>query len=186
MYTDPVTLEALTEPLLASDGYTYNAPTLAEIVTNDAWHRSPITAEVLRPWAYPNALISAHLGCATPPPTRLYDGALQPCIMPPDGRLLCLGLPGELSCAEEIARHGLRLPAERMLLLAKARRDGPTGQDVLMHAPCPDSMRADLSALSTLFGLQKLVHNWWCLSDAVLQWADGSGSTVEAWWQERA
>ena len=183
MYTDPVTLEAFVEPLLASDGYTYNAATLGDIVAADTWCRSPITGEVLRPWAYPNALISAHLGCATPPATLLYPEASNPHITPPDGRLLCMGLPADLGCDEEIVRHGLRLPAERILLVAKLRRDGPSHQDVLMHPPCPDSMRASLHALSNLFGLTRLVHNWWCLSTALLQWEDGTGDTVEDWWQ---
>ena len=180
-YTDPVTFDALTRPLLASDGYTYNASTLEQLMGMDAWHRSPLTKEVLRPWAFPNAIVSTSMGVPVMAATRLYDEE-DPTLLPIDGRPVCLGLPQELTCDEEIKRHMLGLPPERIMLVAKLWRDGPSHTDMLMHPPCPDCMRTDMDTLAKLFGLNRLVPNPWCLSTAVLQWA-GVHTTVEAWWQ---
>jgi hypothetical protein len=117
------------------------------------------------------------------PATRLYDDE-DPTLLPADGRPLWLGLPKELTCDDEIKRHMLGLPSERIMLVAKLWRDGPSHTDMLMHPPCPDSMRADTDSLAKLFGLHRLVPNTWCLSTAVLQWEDVS-TTVEAWWQQQ-
>ena len=179
MFLDPISCEVLNMPVLASDGYTYNVSTLQQVVAADVWRRSPITMEVLRPWAYPNAIVSHRLGCpVVENPVLLFPESCGT-VIPKDGRLAVLGLPPELSCEEDIIRHSLYLPREPVLLTVILRRDGPSRQDVLMHPPCADSMRDRTLALAQLFGVNKLVNNPWCLTTAVL---DVNGSvSVEDW-----
>jgi hypothetical protein len=179
MFLDPISSEVLTVPVLASDGYTYNLETLRQVVKADAWHRSPITMEVLRPWAYPNALVSNRLGCIIVKEATLLFPEHCGTILPKDGRLAILGLPAELSCEEDIIRHGLHLPREPVMLTVILRRDGPSRQDVLMHPPCADAMRPRILALAKLFGVDKLVTNPCCLTTAVLD--VGGGIAVEDW-----
>ncbi len=62
---DPVTDEPLDDPVVASDGYTYNLSTLEKWLSKDALRRSPMTREVLRPHVY-------HL--AGGPPSKVYRG----------------------------------------------------------------------------------------------------------------
>lgn len=62
---DPITDEPLEDPVVASDGYTYNLSTLERWLSKDSLRRSPMTREVLRPHAY-------HL--AGGPPSRIYHG----------------------------------------------------------------------------------------------------------------
>jgi hypothetical protein len=179
MFLDPISAEVLTAPVLASDGYTYNVSTLQQVVQADVWHRSPITMEVLRPWAYPNALVSQRLGCpVVENPVLLFP---ENCgtVIPKDGRLAVLGLPAELSCEEDIIRHGLYIPREPVMLTVILRRDGPSRQDVLMHPPCADSMRHRVLEVARLFGVDKLVTNPWCLSTGVLD--VNGGVSVEDW-----
>lgn len=173
-------MDVLTEPLLASDGYTYNASTLVRLMDTDEWHKSPVTGEVLREWAYPNVLVSQHLGCAVMPPMRLYTDVDT--VLPSTGKPFILGLPTELSAEDEIARHALRLPAEPIVFMAKLSKSGPGQRHVFMHPPCPEAMRADTRALAILFGYDAFVTNPWCVSTAVLQFGSSRRLTVEAWW----
>lgn len=62
---DPITDEPLVNPVVASDGYTYNLTTLETWVNKDKLRRSPITREVLRPHVY-------HLEGGTP--SHIYRG----------------------------------------------------------------------------------------------------------------
>jgi hypothetical protein len=179
MFLDPISTDVLTEPMLTSDGYTYNVSTLLQVVQADAWHRSPITMEVLRPWAYPNALVSQRLGCPVMEKPVLLFPENCGTVLPRDGRLVVLGLPEELSCEEDIIRHRLYIPREPVMLTVILRRDGPTRQDVLMHPPCADSMRDSMLALAQLFGVDRLVNNPWCLTTAVLD--IHGGVSVEDW-----
>lgn len=179
MFLDPISCDVLTVPVLASDGYTYNLSTLEQVIKADPWHRSPITMEVLRPRAYPNALVSDRLGCVALKHSTLLFPEHCGTVLPKDGRLVILGLPAELSCEEDIIRHGLYLPREPVMLTVILRRDGPSRQDVLMHPPCADTMRPRILALAKLFGADKLVTNACCLTTAVLD--VHGGVTVEDW-----
>lgn len=49
---DPITDEPLEDPVVASDGYTYNLSTLEQWLSKDTLRRSPMTREVLRPHVY--------------------------------------------------------------------------------------------------------------------------------------
>lgn len=62
---DPITDEPLKDPVVASDGYTYNLSTLETWLSKDALRRSPMTREVLRPHVY-------HL--SGNPPSKVYHG----------------------------------------------------------------------------------------------------------------
>lgn len=54
LFNDPISLETFKDPVVASDGYTYEFEMLKEHVKNDPQRRSPITKEVLRPLVYTN------------------------------------------------------------------------------------------------------------------------------------
>jgi len=179
---DPISLDDFTCPVLASDGYTYNADTLLTSMESDAWHRSPITGEILRPLAFPNRLVSEWVGCIpVHEPVCLYD--TDAC--PPDGREVTFGLAQVLSCEDEITRHGWFLPGGAPISLqVTLRRDGPTRRDVLMHPPCPDVMRDDFTKLAGLFGIDRMVDNPWCLTTARLT-VNGTCSSVENWWLQK-
>lgn len=55
LFNDPISLEPFKDPVVASDGYTYEFEMLKKHVQNDPQRRSPITKEVLRPLVYTNS-----------------------------------------------------------------------------------------------------------------------------------
>jgi len=54
---DPITCTELEEPYLASDGITYSRRSIEQAMLADAWHRSPVTGEILRAKCFRNYLI---------------------------------------------------------------------------------------------------------------------------------
>jgi len=184
MFHDPISGEEFTDPFLASDGYTYNGDTLCAAIASDPWHRSPMTREVLRAWAYPNNLVAAKLGCVQSVPLLLFDegGGGANCI-PKSGRPLLIGLPEVLSCDDEIVRHGWFLPPVPIVLTARLQPGDGGDLDTLMHPPCPDTMASDFHALANLFRVHRLVSNPSSLTTAVLGFGGAiEPVTVEDWW----
>ena len=54
MFNDPITLEPMKDPVIASDGHTYDYESLTTWMEKNPHRRSPITKEVLRPYVYAN------------------------------------------------------------------------------------------------------------------------------------
>ena len=177
---DPITAEEFTMPMLASDGYTYNLDTLLRC--EDGWHLSPITGEVLRPWLYPNTLAATHtsLDASSMKPYKLYDDE-DIMIMPPNGRIVAVGLPVILGVTEVMARRAWNFPIVTIKLTFKMLRKDAEKPFLLMHPPCADSMRADIQLLAKLFGIDEFVTNPWCLTTALLC-VEGVVYTCEEWY----
>lgn len=189
MLTDPVTKEILCDPYLASDGETYSRDTLLKAMAADPWHRSPVTYEVLRPYAFPNKFVADILQALygsvhTCPNTgglglQLYEpcaGAI------PGARNITWHMPKLLSAEDTIVRRRFGLPDTGFELHAIVHRD-VAGMDWLMFPPCAVDMRADVLALAKAVGASKMVQNPWCLSGALVR-VDSSShqKQVEEWW----
>lgn len=72
---DPITLEDIRDPVLASDGHTYEWSSLKEWVATKDHRTSPLTLEVLRPIVYVNKAACQALGLRPRGPLcrRLYS-----------------------------------------------------------------------------------------------------------------
>ena len=71
---DPITMDDMRDPVLASDGHTYEWASLAEWVASKDHRTSPITREVLRPLVYVNKAMCQALSIVpkTPFTRKLY------------------------------------------------------------------------------------------------------------------
>jgi len=179
---DPVSLDAFFMPVLASDGHTYSADSLAQSMAADPWHRSPVTGEVLRATLYPNLFVAEYLGCE---PGRGGDmftecGSGNIRDLPLDGELRVLSLPVVLDVARARIRCLLDLPADTATTLTLRLRRAHGGL-VLMHPPCANNMQEGTLAVAKLFGLDGDVANPRCLATAVIESAPTlPAQTVEA------
>lgn len=71
MFNDPITLEPIKDPVIASDGHTYDYESLCMWMEKNPHRQSPITKEVLRPYVYANLQMLEFLRTkATKPPCR--------------------------------------------------------------------------------------------------------------------
>jgi hypothetical protein len=182
LFTCPITLDVLENPVLASDGETYSEAALVQAMQADPWHRSPVTGEVLRRVAYPNTFVAAlligqntNLDCKVPTSGVELFAARS---LPPDGRLVTWTVPALLSAKDTLVRRKFGLPDEAFSVTAAIKRDSSTGLDWLMHPPAYAQARADILDLARLLGVQHSVQNPWCLTLAKLD----TGKTVEDIW----
>lgn len=67
---DPISLEEFKDPVVASDGKTYEFSALRSWVIRDKFRRSPLTMEVLRPEVFVNRDLCSHLGLVPRRPYR--------------------------------------------------------------------------------------------------------------------
>lgn len=186
---DPITKEVLSEPVLCSDGYTYSYQTIVHAMQEDGWHRSPITREVLRPFAVPNVDAEAKLYPDAKPLqferqllplwnpllTRVPGDCIELSVRlpttwtyPQTTALLACGLdvlsmtPEARLCFRCIMEHGLRI----------------------MAPPPPEEAWDDcVHACTALFG-KGTFANPWCLGGATVE-LDGSPMhkcAVEVFW----
>jgi len=175
---DPITLEPYARPILASDGETYSLDALLEAMRADPWHRSPVTGEVLRQWAFPNQLVAGFTACE---PCMAPEMLFADDHLPDDGRELSWTLPVLVSAAEAVVRRLWRLPVASVRLTARVRRDH-NGSDWLMHPPCALDMKEDALELGRALGIHRAVQNPWCLAGAELQLPGKRAEDLEAWW----
>lgn len=113
--TDPVTTDPLTEPFIASDGYTYNLQTLRRWATRCSTNepgmlRSPVTNEPLRRWVYPHPQAAPSDSCGGSAGSRnssLRPVALYPATPPPTARTWRLHVPLD-DLADDFAAVWLR------------------------------------------------------------------------------
>lgn len=162
---DPITLAPFDDPVLASDGYTYSFASLQHAMAADAWHRSPVTYEVLRPEAYPNPLVAQLLGVAAPEgkPRSLYSA--HPSTPQDSARTITWCAPLLLSAPETMVRRRFGLPDAPFAVTAQLTRDA-AGKDWLMYPPVVAEAEADTVALAKLLGVH--AANPWCLGGATV------------------
>ena len=178
-FTDPITLETLECPVLASDGMTYSLTSLQAAMAADPWHRSPITQDVLRPYAYPNAFVAEYMGVDTVPnAVRLYDDDARP---PVDARIVTLTLPVGVSAEEALVRAAWKLPIETVTLRAVLRRS-ELNEWYAMHPPPLIDAQDAFTNLGIVFGLG-FAKNPACITSAVFVFGTGT-MTTEAWFIE--
>jgi len=72
MFNDPISLEPMKDPVIASDGHTYDYASLCQWMEHNPHRLSPITKEVLRPHVYSNLQMLEFLRMKQPnkPPCR--------------------------------------------------------------------------------------------------------------------
>jgi len=75
MFNDPITMEPMKDPVVASDGHTYDFTSLVKWMERDPFRRSPITKEVLRAQVYVNGQMLNFLETKSPGPQcrRIYS-----------------------------------------------------------------------------------------------------------------
>lgn len=67
---DPISLENFRDPVVASDGKTYEFSSIRSWVIHDKLRRSPLTMEILRPEVFVNRDLCSHLGLVPRRPYR--------------------------------------------------------------------------------------------------------------------
>ena len=181
-FVDPITLEPLECPVLASDGVTYSLASLRAAMAADAWHRSPVSSnEVLRELAFPNGFIANYLRVATTStPVRLFDS--RTALPPADARPWLLTLPVHALPEECAVRAQWQLPIAPATLHVMLRRT-ELGEWWCMHPPPAIQAASAFHALASAFGLG-FTKNPACITSALLTHegaATARHSTVEAW-----
>ena len=75
MFNDPISMEPLRDPVVASDGHTYDYDSLCQWMEKNPHRLSPITKEVLRPYVYTNLQMLEFLRMKSTKPTcrRIYS-----------------------------------------------------------------------------------------------------------------
>lgn len=75
MFNDPISLEPMKDPVIASDGHTYDYESLCQWMDRNPHRLSPITKEVLRPHVYSNLQMLEFLKMkpTKPPCRRIYS-----------------------------------------------------------------------------------------------------------------
>ena len=177
-FNDPITLEKLVCPVLASDGITYSLESLQAAMAADAWHRSPVTGDVLRDQAFPNGFVADWLDIITvSAPVCIYTSAPR---LPVDAREFTLTLPVAIGAEECLTRSQWQLPIQPVSLRVTMRRT-ELGEWFAMHAPPALNAFSAFSALAMAFGLG-FAKNPAHITDAMLTF-DGLNQpvTVEQW-----
>lgn len=166
MLKDPLTLEDIRDPVLASDGHTYEWASLREWVAQTPHRTSPLTLEVLRPLVYVNKAACQAAGLPPRPPLcrRLYSLLPAPTVdIPLDGKaahvpwIVCL----LTRLGWRRARLSLRVPAVK-------GRDPQRGWTVL-GPPVAYPWRRRLEEWVADFGLGSFFANPECLATAELR-----------------
>jgi len=187
-FADPISLEALALPVLASDGYTYSLDSITRAARADPWHRSPVTREVLRQTAFPNTLVAQWLRIACPAqPVALWDqGTFR---IPAEARVVAFSLPQRTPCVDvALTRARWRLPLDTAVTLTVTVWDtGSRELPVAMHPPPAQDAWKDCEALATAFGVHRVASNPAHISSAVMHWDDTRTggevrTTPEDWW----
>jgi hypothetical protein len=195
LLVDPVTLEPLDCPVLASDGETYSLASLRAAMRADPWHRSPVTYEVLRPLAYHNRVVRRFMALADAGadagaeaeghaedtgPVALFDAVGT--AAPPAAMRTTWSLPELLSAEDTLLRRRFGLPDTALAVHVVMRKDD-CGALWAMHPPPPEEMAADMVAFAHMLGLARVVQNPAALTTVTWTAADGAGSgTLEAAW----
>ena len=177
-FTDPITMEPLVRPVLASDGITYSAESIVAAMAADPWHRSPITGEVLRQLAYPNTFVAQYMDVeGEASPVQLYDAADWPV----DARVSCFTLPISASAEECLVRANWKLPIQPIVLQVVLRRT-ELNEWWVMHPPPAVNAEADFRALGAAFGLN-FARNPHCITTANFVFQSPERVVaVESWW----
>ena len=183
---DPISLDTLTLPVLASDGYTYSLPSLQEAMAADAWHRSPVTGEILRQQVFPNVLIAALLGEAPLTGVSLKLFQLHG-PDPPDAFHARFKCAAALDATDAAIRREWALPALAIELTIRMRKDARAHTLVCAHPPCATAATPALERLLRLFGIAGAVQSPTHVATALLSYEDEMREkqvhiTVEAAW----
>ena len=181
-FVDPISLEPLALPVLASDGVTYSFQSLRAAMAADPWHRSPVKQDVLRALAFPNGFIADYLGIPTlSAAAELFDARTAQ--LPADARWTTLTLPVALDSADVITRAQWKLPIETVALRVLLRRT--SGAEFhCMHPPPAVESFAAFEALGNAFGLG-FTTNPACITSARLRLASLEEYQVEAWFVDQ-
>ena len=176
---DPITLDTLTLPVLASDGYTYSLPSLQEAMAADAWHRSPVTGEILRQEVFANTLIADLL---REPPLLNMRLKMFPLHSPepPDAFFICFKCAEVLDAADAAIRREWALPAKAIELCIRARKDGATRDLIAAHPPCAAAATPAIQRLMHLFGIRDATlraHTH--ISTAILSYQESRAHTMQ-------
>jgi hypothetical protein len=173
LFLDPITREALQDPVLASDGVTYSFETLVAAMAADPHHRSPVTREVLRPVAFRNPLANTLRGL--PPGSGPGEVVLWPSetprARPPDVFVQTVTLPTAPTPALAAALVRVRLddvhacPGALVAITAEFTVDG-TGTRWLMHPPPPEEAWNTCAALAHAVYGRGTFANPWCIAGA--------------------
>lgn len=151
---DPITLDVLVQPVLASDGHTYSENSLRAAMAADPWHRSPVTGEVLRPLAYPNCIIAQAMGgpqLQPAVPVTLFTDVCAT-LLPPH-HVVSVTLPRLLDVKGTATRRALGLPDAELVVtlhMVQGRAMVPPGIPALREAL--ERAGADLGLVDLLPG----------------------------------
>jgi hypothetical protein len=176
---DPISLDTLTLPVLASDGYTYSLPSLQEAMAADAWHRSPVTGEILRQEVFPNSLIAALLGESplVGVPLKVFPKHSP---SPPDAFFVQFTCGMALDASDATIRREWALPSRAIELSICVRKDARTRKLVCAHPPCAAAATAAIGRLLCLFGTASAVLAPTHIATALLSYdeLDAHGQTA--------
>lgn len=159
---DPITLEVFTDPVIASDGHTYEWSALKTWMETNKKKTSPLTMEVLRPWVYVNKAMCEKFGILEKEPfcRRLYSSLDCPMVsIPIDGTLA--HIPWIVCLLTEM---GWR--RQKMTLQVPAIR-GSQPKWTVLGPPIAFSFRKKLEDWVHDFGLDTFFINPSCLSTSV-------------------
>lgn len=184
---DPITHTELEDPYLASDGITYSKRSIQTAMQMDAWHRSPITGEVLRPLCYKNTIIAQLLANTTnlmeSTALALYDDDDDE--MPENGGRITWTFPKLCTAQMAAFKMKWRLDEEEhdgeISLSVRVLPDA-SGLLWLMHPPSTEEMWDDCMELAKLLSIHKLVANPWCLTTATVFINGHLHGSVESQW----
>jgi hypothetical protein len=187
---DPITHTELEDPYLASDGITYSKTSIQTAMQADAWHRSPVTGEVLRPWGYKNSIIaqllanSSHDSSGCGGPLLLFDEDMEGAGLPENGGRVTWTLPKLCTAQMAAFKVKWKLDEEVDADISIGVRVLPDASGLLwlMHPPSTEEMWSDCLELAKLLSIHKLVANPWCLTTALICINGHLHSTVEQQW----
>jgi hypothetical protein len=162
MFNDPITLEPMKDPVVASDGHTYDYESLCEWMVKNPHRRSPITKEVLRPRVYSNLQMLEFLRLKPAKPTcrRIYSRI--------QCREMTVPLDGTLAHKPWIVRFLTQTGWRRKPMTLAIPVTSNEGKWEAVGPPIAYPFESALEEWIHDFGLDSLVTNPSCLSAARL------------------
>jgi hypothetical protein len=202
---DPVTGLVLHQPLLASDGVTYSADTIRAAMAADCLHRSPVTGEVLRRWAFPNVIADNLLalyqqpGAArsrqTPGTVFLWPeaGDADAEGAPPPGitvHTITVPSPASVEVMACLWDIGVDLTSEafrgcRIALVSSVMIHG-SGAAWLVQPPPPEALWDVATRLCRVLAGRSAFANPWCFSGSRVRVNDKDIGSVEDLWIQKS
>lgn len=162
LFNDPISLEPMKDPVIASDGHTYDYGSLCEWMEHNPHRRSPITKEVLRPHVYTNLqmLEFLHQKSTKPACRRIYSKI--------HCREMILPLDGTAAHLPWIVRFLTKTGWRRKAITLAVPVTSIEGRWEAVGPPIAYPFEGPLEDWVKDFGLNSLVTNPSCLSMARL------------------